>query len=174
MSAGAAKRTAPKRGAKVRVASAARIAVDDCARCVLGSEPFVTYGYTRASCRRLVRRDGRTRFLVARVGGRVVGIAVYDPHFLNGAYLRLIAVDPTYRGRGVGAALMRALETAAGRAVYLCVTDFNRRAQAFYRRRGYQRVGILTDHAKPGVDEWLLRRLRTISNHHGTRLAGIH
>ncbi len=76
------------------------------------------------------------RFHVVRDDGRVVGLAgleVYEPDGL----LRSVAVEPTYRGQGLGAALVDAclgLARKMGlRAVYLLTTT----APDYFRRRGF-------------------------------------
>jgi ribosomal protein S18 acetylase RimI-like enzyme len=59
--------------------------------------------------------------------------------------LRRFYVDRPWQGRGVAAALMAAtLEAAAARGagtLWLCVWERNARAQAFYRRAGFEDVG---------------------------------
>ena len=44
--------------------------------------------------------------------------------------------------------------------VFLCVSAFNRRAQKFYERLGYQRVGELPDFLVQGQAEILMRKTR--------------
>jgi len=57
-------------------------------------------------------------------------------------YLHHLSVVPRRRGRGVGRALLSAVQQAADdrdiKQVALDVWTFNRRAQAFFRRRGFQ------------------------------------
>lgn len=75
-------------------------------------------------------------------------------------YLSLIGVRDTFRGQGVGSFLMEHLEDMALRAgarrVTLMVSDFNQRAQAFYRSRGYWLLGSLPDAVKPGIGELVM------------------
>jgi ribosomal protein S18 acetylase RimI-like enzyme len=42
--------------------------------------------------------------------------------------------------------------------VFICVSSFNPRAQAFYRRLGYEVIGELRDYVVRGHSEWLLRK----------------
>lgn len=70
---------------------------------------------------------------------RLIGVVGLQP--LNGAaLLRSLAVSPTERGRGLGAALVAAAEAYATRAgwrdVYLLTTD----AAAFFGRLGYRSI----------------------------------
>jgi GNAT superfamily N-acetyltransferase len=72
---------------------------------------------------------------VATSGGKIVGVAV-----LVGSLLDLIWVRPESRSHGVGSALMEAAERQAageGGVLTLEVWDVNRRAVAFYERRGF-------------------------------------
>jgi ribosomal protein S18 acetylase RimI-like enzyme len=79
-------------------------------------------------------------FLVAEEGGDIVGTALagYDGHR---GWVHLVAVKPTHRRRGVGAALMARVEEGL-RAMgcpklNLQVRGSNREAVAFYERLGY-------------------------------------
>jgi N-acetylglutamate synthase-like GNAT family acetyltransferase/uncharacterized damage-inducible protein DinB len=76
-------------------------------------------------------------FLVARRGGRLVGVVGLEP-FGRCGLLRSLAVAPAERGRGLGVTLTRALERRArdlGIAqLYLLTTT----AEAFFARLGYR------------------------------------
>lgn len=88
--------------------------------------------------------------LVAELEGRVVGLAglhvspslEYD---LDAAKVSAIAVDELYRRRGIGEALMAAVEAEARArgCVLLFLTTAERRkdAHAFYRRIGFEETG---------------------------------
>ncbi len=96
-------------------------------------------------------RDSETGVVVARAAGRVVGFAVMEFHFdAQRAHLVLLAVEPAYRRRGVGAALFHWLEKVAClggiERIRLELRAGNQQARAFYerlefrateRRRGY-------------------------------------
>jgi ribosomal protein S18 acetylase RimI-like enzyme len=85
---------------------------------------------------------------VAVEDGRIVGLAgFYRPqNFIHSLY-----VEP--RGRGVGKALLDRLAASAQGAISLKVQAPNLRAQAFYKREGFQCVERGQD---PGSDvEWL-------------------
>jgi ribosomal protein S18 acetylase RimI-like enzyme len=47
-----------------------------------------------------------------------------------------------------------------GPNVYLLVSDFNVKAQAFYRKLGYVKVGALRDYVVPGITERVYRKTR--------------
>ena len=71
-----------------------------------------------------------------------------------------IAVEKGGRSRGVGTELMAFAERrySSRRHLFLCVSSFNRRAQIFYRRLGYARVGELKDYIVAGHSEFLLHK----------------
>jgi ribosomal protein S18 acetylase RimI-like enzyme len=85
--------------------------------------------------------------LVAAVDGAVIGYATVGDRdgpagsAPPGAVLRSLAVAPTHRGRGVGAALLAAAHDLARRRGYrrlsLHVMASNASARALYRRAGY-------------------------------------
>lgn len=97
--------------------------------------------------------------------GEIRGVLIAtDRTFGNCGYVKVLAVRDGETSRGVGAGLMDLAErhfAALGRkAVFLMCTDVNVRAQRFYTRRGYRRVGSLPDWLRAGTEEWLyVRRL---------------
>jgi ribosomal protein S18 acetylase RimI-like enzyme len=91
--------------------------------------------------------------LVAEQDGQVIGYAYgaiegYDYMALRGpaAVLHDLIVDPGYRGRGVGRALLTAMVaslTARGAPrVVLSTADRNESAQRFFERAGFRRTMI--------------------------------
>ncbi|MBK8024890.1 MAG: GNAT family N-acetyltransferase [Chloroflexi bacterium] len=90
--------------------------------------------------------------------GVPVGFAWMMPKgaFGRSPYLRLIGVRPDVADQGVGALLLEAVEARAwaiSDVFFLLVSDFNDRAQRFYERQGYTRVGALPDYVMPGIAE---------------------
>ena len=96
--------------------------------------------------------------------GQVVGLAVVHPTgFASSPYLSVLAVDAAHTGRGLGSRLLGRVEQEAfrdRRNLFLCVTSFNARAQRFYLARGYVQIGVIEDFFKPGVDEFIFRKVR--------------
>jgi len=132
-----------------------------CRRLILGTEPWITLEYDESNVQAIVRSAQRDNLLVARSSDGIVGFALSAPGILLGEYLKVLAVDDAHRSQGIGRTLMEALEQRAFRSwpnVYLCVSDFNRAAQQFYRRLGYSEVGLLKDLLIPGRDELLMRK----------------
>jgi GNAT superfamily N-acetyltransferase len=88
------------------------------------------------------------------VEGRVVGCVQLLPAKLpNGAHRAEVAkllVHRSARGRGVATALMAHLEREAlaqGRWLLQLDTETGSAAEDLYLRRGWQRLGVLPDHA---------------------------
>ena len=75
-------------------------------------------------------------FLVATIGGRVVGCAHLDEYSPSLAELRSLAVDRAHQGRGVGAALVAAVERLARSREYATLFAVSNN-EAFFRSRGY-------------------------------------
>lgn len=91
------------------------------------------------------RLGDRARF-VAEVGGRVVGTVGAGPgEFTRSAALTALWVDPKFRGRGVGTALVEAVFDWARNhdcgQVVLWVTEVNHTAEKLYSDLGFGRTG---------------------------------
>lgn len=105
---------------------------------------------------------------VCIVGKEPAGFVIFtaEPVFARGGYLRAIGVAPAMRGRGIGKKLLAFAEKTTARLspnLYLCVSSFNRQAQAFYKNRGYAKTGKLPGLIMPGVSEYIYwKRLRPI------------
>jgi len=110
-----------------------------------------------------------TRMTVAEQGGRLVGYAASGPCKLPvpdmppQAYeLRRIYLIPEAKGQRLGSALLadalRFFRDRNASAVYVGVWSENVRAQAFYRKAGFEKVGEY--HFMVGTqadDEWIMR-----------------
>ena len=111
---------------------------------------------SRAQYRRHIDSD-TALVLVATDNGNLLGAAVL--FFRRGsasARLYSLASAPEARGRGVGAALLRAAEAAARRRrcrrMRLEVRVGNRAAQRLYETRGYRRHGLHAGYYEDGGD----------------------
>jgi diamine N-acetyltransferase len=116
--------------------------------------------------------DPHSTFLLAELAGHAVGYAklirsavpecVTEP---NAIELSRIYVDQNVLGAGIGPALMQhcfAFARQDGfRSMFLGVWEHNPRAQAFYRKWGFERVGehIFQMGDDPQTDWWMMRRL---------------
>ena len=93
---------------------------------------------------------------IATSDGAILGVAV-----LVGSLLDLIWVRPESRSQGVGSALMEAIERQAaseGSVLTLEVWDVNRRAVAFYERRGFSLSATVED-PQTGLDKLVMQKV---------------
>jgi GNAT superfamily N-acetyltransferase len=83
----------------------------------------------------------------------------FAPSVLNGAaYLRLLLIADNAQHRGIGSALLQAVERHArerANHMYLLATSDNSGARRFYERHGYRHVGDLPGLVWPDLDEAL-------------------
>jgi ribosomal protein S18 acetylase RimI-like enzyme len=117
--------------------------------------------------------DPRSAFFMAELAGRNVGYAKLlrageAPECVppeKAIELVRLYVDTSVLGAGVGAALMQAcMERAKSegfQTIFLGVWEHNARAQAFYRKWGFERAGehIFQMGDDPQTDWWMIRRL---------------
>lgn len=76
------------------------------------------------------------RFIVAEADGQVCGVAGLETYGSFGL-LRSVAVSPSLRGRGVGAALTEAVVAAAARGALTAVYLLTETARDFFLRHGF-------------------------------------
>ena len=150
--------------------SAHRRACDD----IVGvSEPWVTLG-ERVDFKAYIALKQAYVCIVSTAGKtEVAGFVIFtaDPVFARGGYLRAIGVAPAMRRHGIGRKLLAFMENTIARRcdnIFLCVSSFNRPAQTFYRKLGYQRAGTLPGLLVPGESEYIYwKRLRPLSRKRG-------
>lgn len=103
---------------------------------------------------------------VCSIGDAPVGFILFTPGpvFARGGYVRAVGVDPAMRRQGIGRKLLAFAESRIARKspnVYLCVSSFNRRGQAFYKGLGYTRVGKVSGLIVPDASEYIFwKRLK--------------
>lgn len=147
------------RGA-VKIVPMRRAHVSACDKIVAASEPWKRLNERIDFPRILSQERPLVRAYVCTEGREPLGFVLFTPEpvFARGGYLRAIGVSPAMRRRGIGKKLLSFAEKAvSGKSpiLYLCVSSFNRRAQAFYRRMGYSRVGKLPGLIHPGAAEYI-------------------
>jgi amino-acid N-acetyltransferase len=75
-------------------------------------------------------------FLVATIDGRAVGCVHLEEYSPSLAEVRSLAVDPAFQGRGIGAALVAAVERMAREREYATLFAVSNNG-AFFQSRGY-------------------------------------
>lgn len=136
--------------------------VEELATAVAGMPPWVTIGYPKAAVvNGLTRPDPSATRLAVTSAGSVAGLIILREPWLLGPYVQTLALLPLAQGRGIGGALLAWAEREASpraRWMWLCVSDHNPRARAFYERAGYAAVGALPGLIVDGMDETLMRK----------------
>jgi [ribosomal protein S18]-alanine N-acetyltransferase len=136
---------------------------EQCARLMASSEPWRTLGRDYETSLRIVA-DSVKEVYVAYIGAETEAVAGFLILNMTGAfvgYIQTVCVAPEWRGRGLGAIIIRFAEDRIFREtpnVFMCVSSFNTEAQRLYERLGYRRIGELTDYIVAGHSEILLRK----------------
>lgn len=134
--------------------------IDTCAWMMATSEPWITLKRT-VDVLRPIMADPEKELHVVRDAKGIAGFVLLDLRGLLNGYVQTICVREDRRSSGLGAALLTAAELRIldqSANVFLCVSSFNPRAQKFYARMGYERIGPLRDIVVTGHDEILMRK----------------
>jgi GNAT superfamily N-acetyltransferase len=125
-------------------------------------EPWSRIAYPAAAMTAFLASDDPALTMMAvLVDGTPAGVIAVRRAWLHGPYLQLLALLTPYQSQGLGAALLDWFERQAGpsnRWLWLCHSQFNTRAGAFYARQGFETVGLLPDLIVDGFDEVLMRK----------------
>jgi len=133
-----------------------------CAWMMSVSEPWMTLGRNYEQCLESLRK-GPGETYVAIDDDTVRGFIMLMMQGALVGYIRVLCIDPTYRGHGLGTQLVAFAEERIFREspnVWLFVTDFNTRARALYERLGYEVVAEVRDYIVRGHSEILMRKTK--------------
>ncbi|HJW92030.1 MAG TPA: GNAT family N-acetyltransferase [Thermoanaerobaculia bacterium] len=131
-----------------------------CAQMMSVSDPWLTLGRNYEQCLESLRK-GPAELYVAVDEDEVRGFIMLMMVGALVGYIRIVCIDPTYRGHGLGTQLVSFAEERIFKEspnVWLFVTSFNTRARALYKRLGYQVIGEVPDYIVPGYSEVLMRK----------------
>jgi len=131
-----------------------------CAELMAQSEPWITLRRDFEHSFNLLS-DRTLEVYVAHIGEDLAGLVAVNMRGAFVGYIRALVIAPAWRSRGIGAQLMQFAEERIFREspnVFLCVSGFNPRAQQFYLRLGYERIGELKDYVIAGKSEILMRK----------------
>lgn len=128
-----------------------------------GLDPWARVGRPAASFVDYLTRPMAATFRFAlRIETAPVGVLSVRHPFLRGPYVEIVALFPEAQRRGIGRALFdwiaREVEGEATN-LWLCVTEWNAPARAFYAALGFVEVGPLPDVAVAGQTELFLRKV---------------
>ncbi len=128
------------------------------------SEPWITLCTTMSQCLKTCN-DLEYIIFVAHLKSILVGaIILHHRGVASSPYVKSIIVANGYRSHGIGANLMKYAENyfrKESKHMFLCVSSFNKEAQLFYNRIGYNKVGEFKDYIIEGESEILMhKRLR--------------
>ncbi len=127
-------------------------------------EPYTILGYTKDQCYEVILASVEEGWgAVAEINRDIAGFIVFRVFdgFPLGGYIRAIGVDPRYRSMGIGSSLLNYAENIIfkyRKNVFLLVSSFNSGAIEFYKKRGYQVVGVIRDAIIKGADEIIMRK----------------
>jgi len=99
--------------------------------------------------------------LLALVENKPAGFCSWRQSAADEAEILNIAVDPDYRRRGVGAALLDAVCQAAQGAIFLEVAETNAPAIALYRRQGWVDAGVREGYYSQGTVNAVVMKKRS-------------
>ncbi|HEY4191424.1 MAG TPA: GNAT family N-acetyltransferase [Mesorhizobium sp.] len=113
-----------------------------------------THAEDVADLRDMLRGDGFECSMVARIGAEPVGSVLFVRHELEPAHaltpwLAGLAVAKAFRGRGIGAALVRAVEAHARAVGAEPLYLYTWQARDFYAALGWQAVESLVQDGEP-------------------------
>jgi [ribosomal protein S18]-alanine N-acetyltransferase len=125
------------------------------------SDPWITLGRGYDECLKACTRSGDC-LLVAWLDNERAGFVIVRDNGVAGApYIPCIAVAPSRRSGGLGAAMLAHVESMVrghARYLFLCVSSFNTAARTFYGRHGFVPMGELPDFIVDGASELLMRK----------------
>jgi ribosomal protein S18 acetylase RimI-like enzyme len=116
---------------------------------VLGRRPFIERAIAANEC------------YVAVEGGAVVGYAVFDRSFFEQPFVSLLHVDESQRRRGVGAELIRHIESiCTGEKLFTSTNESNTPMQHLCEKLGFVRSGRIENLDEGDPEIVYFKRLR--------------
>jgi ribosomal protein S18 acetylase RimI-like enzyme len=131
---------------------------------IASMEPWLSLGYQSGPLGRYLARMARAgQVLVAAEKEDILGVSVWQPSFLLGHFIALLAVRSDAAGKGVGRSLVARLEAATFRKrrwLYVSSDRDNKTAAKFYRKLGFERIARIPGLIRDGRTEILWRKSR--------------
>jgi GNAT superfamily N-acetyltransferase len=126
-------------------------------------DPWARYPYPASALQAYfaANEPGAPRFAVS-IGAELAGAAGLRLNWLRGPYVQFLGVLPKFQRRGLGASVLRWIESEARRGndrnLWVAASDFNVDAIRFYEAHGFALVAPLPDLVRDGRTELLLRK----------------
>jgi ribosomal protein S18 acetylase RimI-like enzyme len=144
------------KNSSIKIVPMNRTHIPACDKIVASSEPWKTLRESVDFLPSIKRKHAFVAVIEASVAGFV--IFTPEPVFARGGYLRAIGVASAMRGFGIGKRLMAFAEKSTAKKApnfFLCVSSFNKPAQAFYRKSGYAKIGRIDGLIRKGASEYI-------------------
>jgi [ribosomal protein S18]-alanine N-acetyltransferase len=133
---------------------------EKCAKITSESEPWkfleITY---EDSLKTLLNPSYETYILYDE--DNIYGFVTIEMEGVLAGYIKRLAVRNDLQNRSYGRMLMNFAERrifAEKPNVFLCVSSFNKKALAFYKKLGYKKTGVLKNFLVKGHSEHLMRK----------------
>ncbi len=131
-----------------------------CSQIFTSSEPWISLGITESFMMKTLNDPLHEVFAVVN-DQHIIGTFVLQTRGAFTGYIKSIAIKRGWRGKGLGVMMMNFIEEkifGVTPNVFLCVSSFNKDAQRFYKKLGYENVGLLKNYVIEGADEILMRK----------------
>ena len=124
----------------------------DCLLCVINSDLWDAYFKNNPTLEAVLEEmiSKKQIYVASNKNDKCIGFmgVINNGCFHKFSYLTILAVKKRYRNKGIGEALVNKFETIGFKRadrVFVLVSDFNKKAQKFYRKLGYKKVGNIPD-----------------------------
>lgn len=138
---------------------------DEIMECIMNSTLYDAYFSDRSHREAFVSEalDRNELYVYKDEKGGVLGMMRIDMNGMLSRFplLRLISINSKSRNKGIGTEMLEYFEKIGfegSNKVFLCVSDFNKRAQKLYKGRGYRRVGKIRNLYKENIDEFIMMK----------------
>ena len=128
-------------------------------------DPWKTLEYTHEKIEHYLAQesDASLHRYTLKLDQQLCGVICVRTHWLKGVYLEFLGIVPSYQRVGFGTHIMNWLEIQARLGgfsnLWVLVSGFNKNALAFYKKLGFNQIGIIDDFIKFGHVEIILRKV---------------
>ncbi|MDH5365892.1 MAG: GNAT family N-acetyltransferase [Cyclobacteriaceae bacterium] len=136
--------------------------IEICTKIFSNSEPWITLGMDSELFIKILS-DPLNEVYVLKVEKEIAGVVVLQMQGPFPGYVKAIVIDGKWKGKGYGRLLLEFSEQRVFKEspnVFLCVSSFNDKAQPFYQKMGYQKIGVIENYLISGLSEILMRKTK--------------